>query len=248
MKKVLVILLLSITGFSVARAQISPDTTGKKALKMQPEAEEKNMPKKKARNLSPTRNLKQRSASQIRNMKNGVLLVRLRTSEIAIRNLKKSGNEKMAATLQRQQDAANQRIIYAFQKQFSFCPVFFFYSSDTDKVKAGKTSGFFLNNQLQVDPNLAIPDTNYFVAEITELEQFRANPDSPEESVNAEVSFKALVIRDYKFHQLAKPFPFFIKAASNFPPRKRSEVEMVDMLDARLEAYYKSTLSKAEKK
>ena len=240
MKSLVLLFLLSIVALPVAFAQITPDTTSKKVLKNQPEVTEQVKPApKKIKEPSTSLLLKTKAASQIQNLKNGVLLVRLRTSDIAIRNLKKSGNEKMAATVQRQQDAANQRLVHAFKNQFTFCPVYFFYSSETSQVKSGKTSGYFLDNKLQPDPTIALPDTNFFVAELTELEQFRVDPDSPQESVNAEVTFKALVLRDHKFHQLAKPFPFFIKAASNFPPRKRSETEMVDLLNARLFSYHK---------
>ena len=242
MKKLVLLFLFSFTVFSGANAQTKPDTTSKKALQNRPEVlgqPGRVQPKKKVVNPTSSQALKGKAATQILNLKKGVLLVRLRTSDIAINNLKKSGNEKMAATVKRQQDAANQLLVHAFENQFNFCPVYYFYSSETEQVKTGKTKGYFLNSKLDPDPNIAISDTNYFIAELTDLEQFRVNPDSPEESVNAEVTFKALVLRDYKFHQMAKPFPYFIKASSNFPPRKRSEVEMVNLLNARLTAYYK---------
>ena len=255
MKTLVLLFLFSVAGISVAIAQINPDTISKKVLRNQPELQNQVQPKKALKNqpevstqvqppkqeIKPlsSNELKIKAVDQIRQLKNGVLLVRLRTSDIAIKNLKKKGTEKKAATVQRQQDAANQRLVYAFEKQFNFCPVFFFYSSETYQAKTGKTSGYFLNNKLQPDPLIAIPDTNFFVAELTELEQFRLDPDSPQESINAEVTFKALVLRDHKFHQLTKPFPFFIKASSNFPPRKRSEAEMVNLMNARLQEFYK---------
>ena len=242
MKKLVLLFLFSVAGFSASFAQTEPDTTSKKALQNKPEALGQPglvQPKKKAVDPASSQALKVKAATQVKNLKKGVLLVRLRTSDIAIRNLKQSGNEKMAATVQRQQDAANQRLVHAFESQFTFCPIVYFYSSETGQIKSGKTSGYFLNNKLQPDPNIALPDTNYFIAELTELEQFRTDPDSPQESINAEISFKALVLRDYKFHQLAKPFPYFVKASSNFPPRKRSEVEMVNLFNSKLAAYYK---------
>lgn len=245
MKKLLLFLLLFVAAFSGLRAQVQPDSVGKNALRVQPETENKTMFRRKRSLHPPAQNLKLRSAGQIRNLKNGVLLVRLRTSEIAIKNLRKNGNEGMANTLQRRQDAANQRIMAAFMREFQFCPVYFFFSSDTEKVKAGKTSGFLLNDRLQVTNHLALPDTNFFVAELTDIESYRPDPEDLEESASAEVTFKALVVRDRKFHQLAKPFPFFVKAATNFPPKPRSELEMVALLNAKLQAYYlKNTAAK----
>lgn len=241
MKKSACLLLLSFTGFSAAFAQTLPDSTGKNSLNSMPLIEGREIPKRKTpKNYSRyARTI--RAGKQIEQLKKGVLLVRLRTSENAIANLKKAGNEKMAATIQRQQKAANQRLMYAFNQEFKFCPVYFFYSTHSDKVLAGLPKGIFLNKDLEVDANIMLPDTNFFVAEVTELQQFREDSDPSRTSINAEVTFRALVLRDKKFHQLAKPFPFFIKAASNFPPRKRSESEMVSLLNEKLVAYYESS-------
>src|SRR5690349_16903985 len=111
MKKLVLLILFSMAGFSGASAQTLPDSTSKKTLNNQPEVPGQAgqvLPKKKEADPNSSLALKAKAASQIKNLKKGVLLVRLRTSDIAIRNLKQSGNEKMAATVQRQQDAANQ--------------------------------------------------------------------------------------------------------------------------------------------
>ncbi len=245
MKKSVLLFLLLFVCLSTSFSQIVPDTTGKSALKNRPETEAREIPKIKEVRPVTAYDLKVKSAEQIQQLKKGILLVRLRTSEIAINNLRKSGKEQMAATMERQQEAANQRLMHAFQKNFKFCPVYFFFSSATDKVMQGETRGFLLNNKLKVDNQIALPDTNFFVAELTDLKQFQEDPNSPQANINEEISFRALVMRDKNFNQLANPFPYFIKASSNFPPRKRSEVEMVDLLNSRLKSYYKSVTGKS---
>ncbi|KAA9327373.1 hypothetical protein [Adhaeribacter soli] len=185
--------------------------------------------------------MEKNAKAHIAAFKDGVLLVRLRTSEIAIKKLEDSGNKQMAASVRQQREKDNQKLAAAFRKHFTFCPVYFFYSYDSEKVKAGQFTGIMLDHNLKPDSSILPPDKKIYISEITELEQYRQQPDLPQESNNPEVSFKALVIRDGKFHQLAKPFPYFIKASTNIPPRKRSETEMVMLLDKNLQDYYKAT-------
>ncbi|MFC5269362.1 hypothetical protein [Adhaeribacter terreus] len=241
MASIVLILLLSAHTF----AQQNPPVNKKDALNTQPEMEEtirkSHRPAGKKKEVIPS---EVQARTHIQNLKNGVLLVRLRTSEKAIISLEKAGNEQMAATLRRRQEAENKRLIAAFQQHFKFCPVYFFLSSYSDKIKSGDYKGSFVNENLELTAAPEIADRNYYVAEITDLEQYRPEPDDLNSSNNAEVSFKALVVRDNDFHQLNKPFPYFIKASQNIPPRKRSEPEMVELLNGNLVSFYKSTLKK----
>ncbi|MBK0401735.1 hypothetical protein I5M27_01985 [Adhaeribacter sp. BT258] len=241
MTSIVLLLLLSASAFS----QQNPSLNKKEALNAQPEAVEtsrkSNRTAGKKKQTIPS---DIQARTHIQNLKNGVLLVRLRTSEKAISSLEKAGNEQMAATLKRRQEAENKRLIAAFQQHFKFCPVYFFFSTNSEKIKAGNYMGGFVNENLQPAADPQITERNYYVAEITDLEQYRPEPDDLNASNNAEVSFKALVVRDNDFHQLTKPFPYFIKASQNIPPRKRSEPEMVELLNENLASFYKSMLKK----
>jgi hypothetical protein len=241
MKKLMASLLLFLLISASAFAQQDSLATKKEALHTQPEIGETsrkaNRPANKKKQTIPS---DAQAKTHIQNLKSGVLLVRLRTSEKAINSLEKAGNEQMAATLKRRQEAENKRLIAAFQQHFKFCPVYFFFSTHSENIKTGNYSGGFVNENLEPVAEPQITDRNYYVAEITDLEQFRPEPDDPNASNNAEVSFKALVLRDNDFHQLNKPFPYFIKASQNIPPRKRSEPEMVVLLNDNLASFYKA--------
>ncbi|HSI91228.1 MAG TPA: hypothetical protein VK927_08935 [Adhaeribacter sp.] len=242
MKKNLVLIWLLLSG-PLAWAQSEPVLAPeKKVLSRLPETTIRISKMPAAAKQTQKPNLKERAATQIKDLKDGVLLVRLRTSENAIQKLTEAGNEKMAATIRRQQETSNQRLMQAFRENYTFSPVYFFYSSASQEVKDGNPVGIFLNEDLQPDPAIILPDRNIFVAEITDLEQYRPDPENPNASINSEISFRALVVRDSALHQLAKPFPYFIKATTTIPPRRRSEAEMVSLLNKKLEAFYKKSV------
>lgn len=184
-----------------------------------------------------------RASNQIKELKNGVLLVRLRTQENAIKSLEKANKQTAADKIRAQQAQANKQLINAFQTNFTFCPVYFFYSWDTEKVMNGTTSGIFLDLNLNYDPNLKLPEKPFFIAELTNVEQERPDPNDLTSSNNSEASFPALVMRDSSFNQLADPFPYFVKVRQSFPPKKRTEPELVSILEKRLRKFYNFILS-----
>jgi hypothetical protein len=246
MKNPLLYIFLALLSTSALAQTETSSPPEKEALNNQPYVPAWKRPFKPEPVNNTAIRLERNAKAHIATFKDGVLLVRLRTSEIGIKKLEASGNEQMAATVRKQREKDNQKLAAAFRKHFTFCPVYFFYSSESDKVKAGQFTGIMLDEQLKPDSSILPPDKKIYISEITELEQYRQRPDLPQESNNPEVSFKALVIRDGKFHQLAKPFPFFIKASTNIPPRKRSETEMVMLLDKKLHDYHKAASKTAK--
>ena len=62
----------------------------------------------------------------IRNLKKGVLLVRLRTSANSIAALEKQGKLAEAKKLKQQQLAKNKKMQQAFLANYTFTPVYFF--------------------------------------------------------------------------------------------------------------------------
>ena len=238
MKKLLfpVIILLIVT--CSAYAQNAPVQDSKKSLPGKPEKEGGETQIIKRQTSTKKESPEKRAANQIKELKNGVLLVRLRTQENAIKSLEKAKNQAGADKIRMQQAHANKRLINAFQSNFTFCPVYFFYSWDTEKVMNGNISGILLDHNLNYDPNLILPDKPFYIAELTNVEQERPDPNDLTSSNNSEASFPALVIRDSTFNQLADPFPYFVKVRQSFPPKKRTEPEIVSIMEKRLRKFY----------
>jgi hypothetical protein len=180
------------------------------------------------RKPSPRIAQRQQAIAQINELKNGTLLVRLHSSQSKTEWLKEAGKERRAIRTQSRQEKENRKIVSAFRKNFHFCPVMFFYSSNSEKILQKDFSGIFLNDSLLPDSTLA-PDITkkFFIAEFTDLEPdtqkyfsgYRLGTDTAgnrQTVINyygaTNFGFYALVIRDENFAQLRKPFPYYSEA------------------------------------
>ena len=69
---------------------------------------------------------------------NGALLVRLKTNAKTIARLKAAGNIDLATQIERETVLTNKIIVGSYLQEFTFCPVYFFYSQFSDSVKNKK--------------------------------------------------------------------------------------------------------------
>jgi len=166
------------------------------------------------------------SKRQILEIHNGVLLVRLKQKQKSIDALRKRGREKFANKIELKQKSRNKYIIDAFNTRFDFCPVYFFYSSDSKHIRNNKLDSIsFLNDSLLKDNSITFKDSIFYVAEFGHIE--------PEETFtyqssthlskgetrstyngSSDFSFKAVTIKTKDFKQLKEPFPYYSKESS----------------------------------
>ena len=235
MKKIFILFLFLFGNITLILAQQSPaDSVRKDALEEKPKSENEagySRIKRTEAKKSPKTMTQEQLRENLNNLKNGFLLVRLRTSENAIKSLEKAGNQTMANTVKVQQQKNNLRLKAAFRENFTYCPVYFFYSSDSDKLLRGETKGILLNENLEKDSSLTFPQKPFLVAELTDVQPSNADRIG---GASGENTFRALVLRDNQLQQLKRPFPFFVKASQSFPPEKRSEAQMVALLNKKL--------------
>ncbi|MCX7743898.1 MAG: hypothetical protein N2167_04955 [Flavobacteriales bacterium] len=133
-------------------------------------------------------------------LKQGVLLVRLKTGSNQIKLLRQAGKNAEADEIAKFWETENKAIIKAFSKEYTFSPVLFFLNTSTDSLRSRKTKGIFINDSLQRLPDDLLGNRPYLIAELDELEAPSSNFGLP-----------ALVVRDSTFKQLRRPFPFFIR-------------------------------------
>ena len=168
------------------------------------------------------------SAWQIHQLKEGALVVRLRTNQILIDALLKQGNKKLAREKQLEQFAINKNTLFAYKENFTFCKLYFIYSNSSDSLLEGARSGIFLDSNLVVDTSIIMNEGFYLVAE----RDFAYNSSIgfvPEDSARKTrergnpVKEMAVVIKNKYGHQLKTPFPYYVKeknymnSAYNFP-------------------------------
>ena len=175
---------------------------------------------------------KEAASNNIRNMRKGALLVRLKTRQNTIDAFKKKGYVKLAKQVEEKQKVRNKKMMKAFQKHFDFCKVYFFYSNDSEKILKENWEGIFLNENLEQDASISVNEEFIFTADVGFLKRTHLEEPETKSHSNTGMSDNILVIKDSEFSQLRRPFPYYIKVSDRYMERK------VAKLNTRLHRYH----------
>ncbi|MDX1942217.1 MAG: hypothetical protein SFU99_16755 [Saprospiraceae bacterium] len=147
------------------------------------------------------------AGKHIEELKNGVLLVRLRTLEDKIAALQKIGKTEQAESVKQEQELQNQRIINGFNKYFDFCPVYFFYSIHAKQIGQHDFSNVIFDAQGESVSSNLLEGKPFYIGYYG---------DYLEPGVSTPLNIQAVAILDQHFVQLASPFPK--PGSSSFKP------------------------------
>ena len=192
---------------------------------------------------------KEKAIVQIGKLRSGTMLVRLSDKAPVIKALEDKGMFKRAKMVAAQQEKLNKEIVASF-RDFSFCTVYFFYSSDTDLLRKNKSNKInFYHSFDSIVKGVKI-DTNFFVVDFGIL---RNEPSSsiqteqPEETgitkkqqykgTNVTNSIKCMYLRDNEFKQLEGPFPFYVRFYPS-PIQSLSYKQVIERMDKQLNSYF----------
>ncbi|MDF2436423.1 MAG: hypothetical protein K0Q95_799 [Bacteroidota bacterium] len=162
---------------------------------------------------------REKAAAEILMLKNGALLIKLKTSENAINGLISAGRTAEAEKLREEQLSKNKEIAQAFTEQITFCKTYFFYSANTNSIKNGDF-GSLMNGGLEKDSTFNT--INYLIAEFGE-------------STTSKI--EGLIIQDRNLVQLDSPFPSFIRT-NKAGVKTRTYKEIAEALDNELYDFY----------
>lgn len=188
---------------------------------------------------------------QIKLLKDGVLLVRLQTRSVATKTLRAEGNEDAALRIEQQQKERNLAITSAFQSEWDFCPVYFFYAEQSTAVTSRDWANVnLMTSDLKPATDAASGIKNFFIAEFARTQVQDDTPfelhfidkdgiwqmekyDNPGGSNN---TFGALRIMNTQLQQLHAPFPFKVRTFEDvFWRRKPSRV--VRMMNKKMHGF-----------
>ncbi len=202
--------------------------------------------------LIPLMLLSQNPGEQINDMQDGIILVRLMTRENAIKALKDAGQDEGALAVMEQQKEENLEITKAFEENFNFCPVMYFYSSCSKNIVNRKFQGCLMNADLDLAPKADVSTIDkFFIAEFGHIEssdeKYFTNYSLEESEEggkeirtnyggDTEIGAAALVIRDANFRQLQDPFPSHVRTREGLP-WKLSKAKAVAKLNKNLLDY-----------
>ncbi len=199
------------------------------------------------------------ATQQIKDLKEGVLFVRLQTRQKSIDAMRKAGQNELADKKQAEQLELNKCIISAFRKEFVFCKVYFFYSDDSKNIlDKNFTQIVFVNDSAIRDENIKIETPNkFFIAEFGTSSQDTASyyshtayePDGNFSSGPVQVYYggsntgaHGLKIMSDSFVQLRKPFPYFVKSPF-FKRKSFIPATTVEKMNLNLFKFYESVVN-----
>lgn len=154
------------------------------------------------------------SAWQINQLKRGALVVRLKTNNLLISQLKKRGDDHLAEKARLEQAAININTMRAYLNHYKFSKVYFIYSHSTDSLLTGTRSGIFADTSLQVNPSIRMNEDFYLLAETDFVYNSSIGfirEDSARhvvEAGNPSSSEFPIVVKNKYGHQLKGPFPY----------------------------------------
>jgi hypothetical protein len=165
---------------------------------------------------------------QIKQLRNGALLFRLKTARPTIEALESKGFARRAEEVRKAQAEENREIMQAFRKKYHFSEIKFFYSHHSRNVREGRYEGIFVNDGLEEDSSIVLHNRKHvFMAELAQLEDDTTKFFSHYEMVptgnfaavqvprfygGTGINFYAFVIKNPDFYQLQKPFPYYSRA------------------------------------
>lgn len=197
------------------------------------------------------KNKTKRAILQIQRLKKGALIVRLFDKSKQIELLNKQGKSESIIKAYEQKIATeNNEVISAFKNNFTFCPVYFFYSKDSKHIKNRdwKNVHFVDNSNSDYE---SLSNGYFYTADISELRvdtlTHFITHDGRDENNNqierrgkkSKIDYEALVIKSDKFIDLLPPFPYSVRTYKDLPVFKRSISKTVQKFNTRLELFYK---------
>lgn len=159
-------------------------------------------------------------AWQINKLKEGALVVRLKTNSLLIEALRSSGKDKLAREKELETFAINKNTMFAYMDKLTFCKVYFIYSNFSDSLLHGARDGIFLDTNLCVDPAIHMNEDFYLLAE----RDYGYNSSIgfvPEDSAakcvesGNGVKIMAVVLKNKYGHQLKSPMAWRIPERSS---------------------------------
>ena len=158
------------------------------------------------------------------NLKKGMLLVRLQTGNKQVNALMDKGLLEEAEAIRQEQYEENKEAILAFSQVFDFCPVYFFYSDESEAIRAKELSGVIFNSDLEMLNNVSALPEYFLTAEFAETPNLKID---------------GVVIMDEKMLPLEAPFPFYQREHIMLGLISLSKGKMVERLNKRLHEQYK---------
>jgi len=196
-------------------------------------------------NFSPTQR-KMQARKDINDLKNGVLIFRLKTNDRAIKKLeqilnnpatseasKKRISERTMPNLKASAEKLNDKLKRAFAEAYDFSAVYFMPDNCTNALQNGDQITCLTDADGNAVSEDVLKDKIVFLADFSELENDKTS------------RIKGLIISDKNSRRLAPPFPYFQKRGGVFinlssnTITPKDALKMIEIWNAKLHAFFK---------
>lgn len=158
------------------------------------------------------RELKEAEArKEIISLSKSSIMVKLPTSSNKIKWLLENGDTVGAKSIKEEQYASNLKVVQAFRKTFNFCPVYFFYSDQVDKIKTGKWEGVFLDDELKPLKSVMPILTSYYILDLGYFSNSYKVDDENSYINISDKEYYGFLLKTAQFKRLEPPLPYFQK-------------------------------------
>ncbi|MGB0805084.1 MAG: hypothetical protein ACPGRC_00250 [Salibacteraceae bacterium] len=169
--------------------------------------------------------------SHIQNLKKGVLLVRLHSQDAMIAKMKHFRQDVARVKKIKEIHEKNKETYLAFSSVYDFSDLRFFNGRDSKKVRDGDYSNIFLDDNLEIDTSIKIPqNVPVYVLDVGDI--FFPNMSGHQEGV---------IIMNTIMEPLKKPFPYYVRKRSGMAIIKRTDLDMAVILNNSLKTFYKES-------
>lgn len=155
----------------------------------------------------------------VKEIKASTILVRLQDKALTIAQLKERGRVKEAEALEQKQYRENKEILLSFKNTFDFCPVYFFYASNSESIRDGHHEGFIFDNEKNP---ASLSTKGVFIAEFSETE---------------ELGIDGLILKDSQMLALPEHLPYFERRFILMGLIERSKAKMIEAYNHKLSEY-----------
>ena len=176
----------------------------------------------------------------IKDLKNGVLVVRLKTGNSQLKALERVANSPSVSeeekekfkikivSLKKEIQLENESLIQSMKENYFFSEVLYIADTTVYLLKENNQHGYFLNEKMEVDKSISLNDKSYLIA------YYGATASSTKSGV------EGIVVLGRDFKELADPFPHFTgittarKELGKFF-KKRTEMDYYKLMVQRFE-------------
>lgn len=181
--------------------------------------------------LFAQKGIKERAKNHIIQLKESAIIVVLNTGNNQINAYIKANNTERADKIKKENRQKQLELIQVFNRNFTFCKVYFIFNSDLQKAKAGNLNDVLLNDSLEHDIKLQIQYSSFYFCRIGDIyfDTFSSTMDG-------------LVLYDSSYSMLKKPFPYYLRRHYSLTFVHRDDDELVFDYNNQLIKFYNKSL------